>query len=460
MNTFHDVTVVILAAGLGTRMKSRHAKVLHSAGGRTLIQHGVKTALNFARPERVFAVVGHQAEQVRENLAHTGVRFIHQTEQKGTGHAVMCGRAALEPLGGHLLVFYGDCPLILPSTLNAFLASGTTLISTMLDDPTGYGRVVRNADGTVKAIVEQKAATPEQLQVREINAGIYCFHSETFWRNVGNLTTDNPAGEYYLTDMIALLAADGFPVNAMVVEDAAELLGINNRVELAAADGILRARKVRELMLGGVTVEKPETVTVDDQVTVGMDTVIAPFAQLRGDTVVGENCFIGASSIIHDSELADDVEIGAFTVVGTSKLERGASAGPFARLRMGNHLGEGVHIGNFVELKKATLGAGTKAGHLAYLGDTAVGEGTNIGAGTVTCNYDGTHKHRTTIGSHAFVGSNSTLVAPVTIADGAYIAAGSAITQSVPKEALALGRSRQVNKEGYAGKLKGKTPAG
>lgn len=461
MNIHEDVTIVILAAGLGTRMKSRHAKVLHSAGGRTLIEHSVRTALSLARPERVFVVVGHQAERVREKLAPEGVRFIHQTEQKGTGHAILCGREELSSLGGRLLVFYGDCPLILPSTLEGFLESGAAMITTRLEDPAGYGRVVRNAAGAVQAIVEQKAATPGQLQVREINAGIYCFPSDLFWRHVGRLTTDNPAGEYYLTDMIAILIAEGYPVRAMVVEDSAELLGINNRVELAAADNVLRARKVRRLMLDGVTIEKPETVTIDDQVQVGMDTVIAPFAQLRGNTIVGENCRVGACSIVEDSELAPGVEIGAFSTVGTSKLERGVSVGPFARLRMGNHLGEGVHIGNFVELKKATLGAGAKAGHLAYLGDAVVGEGTNIGAGAITCNYDGTAKHQTTIGSHAFVGSNATLVAPVSIGDGAYVAAGSAITHNVPGEALALGRSRQVNKEGYARKLKGKKlPAG
>jgi bifunctional UDP-N-acetylglucosamine pyrophosphorylase/glucosamine-1-phosphate N-acetyltransferase len=313
--------------------------------------------------------------------------------------------------------------------------------------------VVRDASGGVQAIVEQKAATPEQLLLNEINAGIYCFQADLFWNNVGRLTTNNPAGEYYLTDMVEILIGEGHTVQAMVVDDSAELLGINNRVELAAADSVLRARKIRELMLDGVTIEKPDTVTIDDQVSVGMDSVIAPFAQLRGNTVIGENCRIGAGSIIEDSELGDEVEIGPYTVIGTSKLERGVHAGPFARLRMGNHLKRDVHVGNFVELKKAVLGAGTKAGHLAYLGDTTIGEATNIGAGTITCNYDGANKHQTKIGSHAFIGSNATLVAPVEIGDGAYIGAGSAITHNVPEEALALGRSRQVNKEGYARKL-------
>ncbi|MCU1259534.1 MAG: UDP-N-acetylglucosamine pyrophosphorylase / glucosamine-phosphate N-acetyltransferase [Bryobacterales bacterium] len=459
MSIHNDVTIAILAAGLGTRMKSRRAKVLHSAGGRTLMEHSVRTALSLAAPERVFAVVGHQAENVRQNVASYGIRFINQEEQKGTGHAILCGRNELASLGGMLLVFYGDCPLILPSTLESLIerhrssSAAATMITTRLEEPTGYGRVVRNPAGALQSIVEQKAASPDQLKVREINAGIYCFRSELFWRYVDLLTANNPAGEYYLTDMISILIEHGHPVQAITLDDSAELLGINNRIELAAADRVLRARKVRQLLLDGVTIEKPETVTVDDQVLVGMDTVIGPFAQLRGNTVIGENCRIGACSIIEDSELADEVEIGPFTIVGTSKLERGVHAGPYARLRMGNHLAEDVHIGNFVELKKATLGAGTKAGHLAYLGDAIVGEGTNIGAGAITCNFDGVSKHQTKVGNHAFIGSNSTLVAPLEIASNSYVAAGSVITHNVPEQALALGRSRQVNKEGYAKKL-------
>ncbi len=468
MNPNNDVAIVILAAGLGTRMKSRHAKVLHSAGGRTLIQHSVRTALSIAPPERVFVVVGHQAERVRASVAATGVRFIHQVEQKGTGHAILCGREELASFRGMLAVFYGDCPLILPSTLQEMIAlqrsseSGATMITTRLSEPSGYGRVIRDTQGNVQGIVEQKAASPDQLKINEINAGIYCFQSELFWRYAGQLTTNNPAGEYYLTDMISILIDAGHFVHAMPVADSAELLGINNRVELATADSVLRGRKVKQLMLEGVTIEKPETVTIDDQVQVGMDTVIAQFAQLRGETVVGENCRIGSSSIIENSVLADGVEIGAFTIVGTSRLERGVSAGPFARLRMNNKLGENVHIGNFVELKNAGLGEGVKAGHLAYLGDVTIGEQTNIGAGSITCNFDGVTKHRTHIGNRAFIGSNSTLVAPVEIGEGSYIAAGSVITEPVPGEALALGRSRQTNKEGYARKIaeSRKKPAG
>jgi bifunctional UDP-N-acetylglucosamine pyrophosphorylase / glucosamine-1-phosphate N-acetyltransferase len=455
-----DVTVVILAAGLGTRMRSKQAKVLHSAGGKTLMQHAVDTAKAIAAPERIFVVVGHQADQVQENVKDRGVKFIVQTEQRGTGHALLCGQAELAPLPGLLVIFYGDCPLILPSTLSELIerqresGAAATLVSTSLKDPTGYGRVIRTETGGVVAIVEQKAASPEQLALHEINAGIYCFRADLFWQRIGQLTPNHAANEYYLTDMIEILIGAGFRVQDMHVRDSSELLGINNRVELAKVDRKFRERKVHELMYSGVTIEKPETVTIDAQVRVGMDTVIEPFVQLLGDTVIGEACRIGACSIITNSELGDAVKIGAFTIVGDSKLDRGANAGPYSRLRMHSHVETGGHVGNFVELKKTKLGAGSKANHLAYLGDSEIGAGTNIGAGTITCNYDGIQKHRTKIGSKTFVGSNSTLVAPLEVADGAYIAAGSVVTRNVPEDALAIGRARQENKEGYAKKLR------
>jgi bifunctional UDP-N-acetylglucosamine pyrophosphorylase/glucosamine-1-phosphate N-acetyltransferase len=456
----NDVTVVILAAGLGTRMKSNQAKVLHCAGGQTLIRHAVDAARAIAAPERIFVVVGHQAGEVKANVADRGVRFIAQAEQRGTGHALLCGQPELAPLGGLLVIFYGDCPLILPSTLTQLVARQTgsncaaTLISTRLKDPTGYGRVIRTENGGVAAIVEQKAASREQLAVHEINAGIYCFEAGLFWDGIKELTPNNAANEYYLTDMVEILIKRGCSVQDFHVKDSRELLGINNRVELAAADRVFRDRKVNQLMLDGVTIERPETVTVDSQVHVGIDSVIEPFAQLRGDTVVGERCRIGACSIVADSELGDEVEIGAFTMIGQSKLERGVHAGPYARLRMDNHVAENARIGNFVELKKTRLGAGSKANHLAYLGDSEIGAGTNIGAGTITCNYDGVDKHMTKIGDQAFIGSNSTLVAPLEIAGNTYIAAGSVITKTVPEDALAIGRSRQENKEGYAKRLR------
>jgi bifunctional UDP-N-acetylglucosamine pyrophosphorylase/glucosamine-1-phosphate N-acetyltransferase len=452
------VTVVILAAGLGTRMKSRKAKVLHRAGGKALVEHVVETALELAPAERIFVVVGHQAGEVRQAVATPGIGFIEQQEQKGTGHAVMVGREALSGMDGYLMILYGDSPLLRPETLKRLIEAEASrdaagvLLTARMADPTGYGRVIRNDRGRVAAIVEQKAGTPEQLAIREANMGIYCYRADLFWKHVDEIRPDNPAHEYYLTDMVEILNRAGHSVDALEIDDEREALGINTRLELAEVDRLLRGRKVRELMLAGVTIEKPETVTVDAGVRIGMDTVIEPFAQILGRTAIGENCRIGACSIVKDSEIADDVEIGAFTMVGTSRLERGVHAGPFARLRMENHVAEGAHIGNFVELKKTRMGANAKANHLAYLGDSQIGARVNIGAGTITCNYDGVHKHPTRIGDGAFIGSNSTLVAPIEIGDGAYVGAGSVVTDPVPADALAIGRARQVVKEEWARK--------
>ena len=459
------VTVVILAAGLGTRMKSRRAKVLHQAGGKTLIEHTVDTALSLASPERVFVVVGHQAKEVRAAVHTRDVRFIHQTEQKGTGHALMAGRELLEPLGGLLVVYYGDCPQIPAALLQSLVEhqsrsdAAATLVAAELDDPTGYGRVIRDASGRVLAVVEQKAGTTQQLAIREGNVGIYCFRADLFWKYVGELQPNNPAREYYLTDMVEILIQAGYKIDAYRAENPCVLLGINNRIELAAADRRFRDRKVRQLMLDGVTIEKPETVSVDDAVSIGVDTVIEPFAQVLGRTRIGEGCRIGACSIIRDSELADGVQVGAFTIIGTSRVAAGVTVGPYARLRLDNDVAPGAQIGNFVELKKTRMGAGAKAMHLAYLGDSTIGESVNIGAGTITCNFDGRAKHQTQIGEGAFVGSNSTLVAPVEVGAGAYLAAGSVITDPVPPDALALGRARQVIKEGWARRRREKAPA-
>ena len=452
------LTVVILAAGLGTRMKSRKAKVLHRAGGRYLLEHVVRTAAQITPPEHIFVVVGHQADAVRAAIQTAGVRFIHQAEQKGTGHALMVSAEELAPLGGRLVILYGDCPLVRAETLRGLVAAqephdaAGAILTAIMDDPTGYGRVLRDAGGQVTGVVEQRAGTPEQLAIREANMGLYCYRAEPFWKHVAELRPDNPAHEYYLTDMVEVLRRAGYRINPYRIDDPREVLGINDRAELAVVDRLLRDRKVRELMLAGVTIEKPETVTVDPDVMVGLDTVIEPFAQLLGSTSIGEGCRIGACSIIRDSDLADEVEIGAFTIVGTSRLERGAHAGPFARLRMANHLDAGAHVGNFVELKKTRLGAGSKSMHLAYLGDSQVGEHVNVGAGTITCNYDGFGKYPTRIGAGAFIGSNSTLIAPVAVGEGAYVAAGSVVTNEVPPDALAVARQTQVNKEGWAAK--------
>ena len=463
MNT--PVTVVILAAGLGTRMKSRRAKVLHEAGGQALIEHTVDTALSLAQPDRIFVVVGHQADQVKSTVEGRGVSFIHQTEQKGTGHALIAGREWLAPLGGLLVVYYGDCPLIPAAVLASLIDhqehsdAAATLVSAELEDPTGYGRVIRDSGDRVLAVVEQKAGTPEQLAIREANVGIYCFQAGPFWKHIDELRPDNPAHEYYLTDMIEILIRAGHTVDAYRAGNPEALLGINNRVELAAADRTFRERKVRELMLAGVTVEKPETVSVDDTVAIGMDTVIEPFAQILGKTRIGEACRVGACSIVRDSDLADGVQVAPFTMINASRVAEEAHIGPYARLRLENDVASGAHIGNFVELKKTRLGAGAKANHLAYLGDSVIGDNVNVGAGTITCNYDGRAKHQTKIGKGVFVGSNSTLVAPLEIGDGAYLAAGSVITDPVPADALALGRARQVTKPDWARERRKKTKA-
>lgn len=452
----NSVSAVILAAGLGTRMKSKLAKVLHRAGGACLLEHVLQVARTVAPPEQITAVVGHQAEHVRAAVEHHGIHFRVQTEQKGTGHALrMCaGVPGLER--GRVVLLYGDVPLLSATTLQRLLEAhaasraAATVITARVANPTGYGRIVRDEAGAVQAIVEEKAATAEQKQITEINSGIYCFEAELLWPHLERIEPNPASGEIYLTDLVELLRASGHATYPLLIDDVSELLGINTRLELAEADQIFRARKVRELMLSGVTIEKPDTVMVDTQVEVGRDTVIGPHAQLLGDTRIGESCLVGASSIVENSELADGVAVFPFTSIQDSRLCEGAQVGPYARLRMGAVVEAGAHIGNYVELKKTRLGAGSKAMHLAYLGDSTIGENVNIGAGTITCNYDGRKKHPTVIGDGAFVGSNSTLVAPVEIGAGSYVAAGSVITKPVPGDALGIGRGHQVNKEGWA----------
>jgi len=458
-----NISIMILAAGLGTRMKSKRAKVLHEAGGAPLIEHVAGAALALAPPDRIFVVIGRQAEQVQAVLAGRGVQFVLQSEQLGTGHALKVSRERVEPLGGDVVVLYGDCPLLSPGTLRELIQaqqsgpSAATVITTVLPDPAGYGRILRDAEGSVRAIVEQKAGTPEELAIREVNSGIYCFRGALLWRHLGEIQPANAAREYYLTDIVAIFHRAGLAVRPLLMEDPTELLGINTRVELAQVDAILRLRKARQLMLDGVTIEKPETVTVDAGVEIGPDTIIEPFARILGRTRIGENCRIGACSVVRDSELAGEVEVLPFTMVDDCTVGRGARLGPYSRLRMKARVGAGARIGNFVELKKTDFGAGSKSQHLAYLGDAKIGEGANIGAGAITCNYDGEKKHETRIGARAFIGSNATLVAPLEIGDGAYVAAGSVVTDSVPADALALGRARQVVKEGWAKKRRAKS---
>ena len=448
-------SIAILAAGLGTRMKSNLAKVLHRAGGFTLVEHAVRAARGVAEASEIVAVVGHQADAVTEILKPYGVATALQSEQRGTGHALAMARSALQGVAGRLVVLYGDVPLLSGDTIRrlveAYDQSGKAgvVITCELADPTGYGRIVRAGDGAVAAIVEQKAATAEQRAIREINSGIYCFNADLVWRHLEEIGTANPAGEYYLTDIVEILRRHGHGVVPMLIDDFSQILGINNRVELSQVDEILRRRKTHELMIEGVTIERSDTVVVDMDVQVGRDCVLESGVRLLGSTVVGEGCVIGAGSVLTNARLGTGVLIAPYTVISDSEIGDEAHLGPFARLRSNNQVGAKAHIGNFVELKKTRLGKGVKAGHLAYLGDSVIGAKTNIGAGTITCNYDGVHKHQTTIGEHAFIGSNSTLVAPIEVGDRAYVGAGSVLTKTVPADSLALGRAHQVVKEGW-----------
>ena len=454
-------TVVILAAGLGTRMRSKRAKVLHRAGGMALVEHVVLAARSVAEADSIVAVTGHQAGAVEELLAPRGLRFARQKKQKGTGDALACAQPAAPP-SDLVMVLYGDTPLLTAGTLvrlrDAHAASDAagTLITTTLENPTGYGRVIADESGSVQAIVEEKACTAEQRGIQVINSGIYCFRADLLWKHLAEIQPTAPAGEYYLTDMAAILSAHGHRVQAWHLADSNELLGINTRVELADADRLLRRRKTDQLMLAGVTIESPETVAIDAAVTIGQDTIIEPFARILGETRIGEDCRIGAGAVIESSLLADGAIVKPYSVISDSKIGEKAQVGPFARLRMNAEIGIDARVGNFVEVKKSHLGAGTKAQHLAYLGDADIGSDVNVGAGTITCNFDGKQKHETRIGAGAFIGSNSTLVAPVEIGGDSYVGAASVITENVPKQALALGRARQVVKTDWLQKRKQK----
>jgi bifunctional UDP-N-acetylglucosamine pyrophosphorylase / glucosamine-1-phosphate N-acetyltransferase len=451
------LAVVIMAAGKGTRLKSRRPKVLHEVGGKSLLGQVVAAASRVVAPQDIYTVVGHQAERVKAAVAATGVGFIDQTEQRGTGHAIQCARAAVADYE-HILVLSGDVPLIRAETIELLwqfhLAehAAMTILTAAPEDPTGYGRVLRKSKDSaeVNAIVEQKELTAEQQSASEINSGIYAFKTGALLNHLDELTTDNAHGELYLTDMASLLRGAGERVVAIEAPHAAEVLGANTIAELAALDATLRAATASRLMAAGVTIFRPDTCVIDAEVEVAPDTVIEPFVQLLGSTRIGSDCLIRSYSVVEDCTLGDRVLLLQSCVLEQSTVGDGAKIGPFAHLRPGSEIGEDAHVGNFVETKKTRLGKGAKANHLTYLGDTDVGDRTNIGAGVITCNYDGVHKHRTKIGNGVFVGSDSTLVAPVTLEDGAYIGAGSCITKDVPAGALAVGRAQQITKEGWA----------
>ena len=450
------LAIVIMAAGKGTRLKSARPKVLHEVGGKPLLAHVIAAASKLVAPVDIYVVVGHQAERVRAAVQQTGVRFVDQTEQRGTGHAVQSAR---ESIAGYenVMVLSGDAPLVKSTTLESVWhfhqehMAAMTLVSAEPADPTGYGRVFRKAaqQPDVVAIIEQKQLTAEQVKMREVNMGLYVFRTEPLLEHLSQLTTDNPHGELYLTDMAAVLQKAGERVIAYKAEHAAELLGANTLAEMAALDAQMRMETAEKLMAQGVTIFRPETCVIDADVEVAADAVIEPFVQLLGKTKIGTASKIRSYSVIENCTLGEDVLVRQSCVLSESTVADGARIGPFAHLRPGSELGPQVHVGNFVETKKAKLGKGSKANHLTYLGDTEVGEGSNIGAGVITCNYDGVHKHTTKIGNKAFVGSDSTLVAPVTVGDGAYIGAGSCITKDVDAGALAVARAHQVTKPGW-----------
>jgi len=456
--------IVILAAGKGTRLKSKMAKVLHRIAGLPLLVHVITAAREVSPAEDIFCVIGHQADQVRAETSSLGTRFVEQTEQKGTGHALLQCRQALAGYE-QVLVLSGDVPLIRPETMarlrDFHLArkAAMTILTAEPADPSEYGRIVRGpGDGgdEVTAIVEQKQASAEQAAIREINSGIYAFDVKALFARIERLETANPHGEYYLTDMAAILRGDGQRVLALKAAEVAEVMGVNTRRELVALDRLLRAHKAARLMDNGVTIYRPESCVIDAQVTVGADTVIEPFVQLLGATTIGENCRIRSYSVLTNARIADGVTIRHACIAEDVVIGSGAVVGPFSHLRPGSDLGDGAHVGNFVETKKARIGRGSKANHLTYLGDVEIGEGVNIGAGTITCNYDGVDKHQTVIEDGVFIGSDTTLVAPVTVGKGAYVGAGSCITKPVPPDSLAFSRPPQLVKEGWAAKRREK----
>lgn len=458
--------IVIMAAGKGTRLRSALPKVLHQVGGKALLLHVIAAAETATAAENIVVVVGHQAEQVKAATAYTGVQYVLQPQQLGTGHALQCVRDWYMASGTkqpeHLLVLSGDVPLIRPETITKLRdkhlndGAAMTILTALPMDPTGYGRVLRKQDGSgdVAGIVEQKSITERLLaapeRLREINSGIYAFRTADLFDRLGSLQNTNSAGEFYLTDLAAMLVADRERVVAVAAESVDEVLGANTIAEMMHLDASLREITAKRLMATGVTIFRPETVTIDASVEVGADTVIEPFTQLLGKTKIGSNCRIRSYSVIEDCTLGDGVLVRNGCILASSTVADSAQLGPYAHLRPGSQIGERAHVGNFVETKNTVLEDGSKANHLTYLGDAVIGSGTNIGAGVITCNYDGVHKHQTKIGDGVFVGSNSALVAPVTLESGSFIAAGSCITEDVPAGSLALGRSRQVNKADWA----------
>lgn len=449
--------IVVLAAGKGTRLKSKRPKVLHEIGGKTLLRHVVDAAREILPAKDIHIVIGHQAEAVKSSLTGLAVGFVEQKEQRGTGDAVRLAAGALSGYD-HLLVLSGDAPLVTREMIAQIRdfhlkqKAAMTILTATAADPFGYGRVIRKAPDSdeVLKIVEQKALPPELLRINEINAGLYAFARLAFTAHIQSLGTQNAHREFYLTDMAAILSGAGERVVALRTEDANAVLGANTIEEMMALDQQIRMRMARRLMASGVTIFRPDTSVIDAGVSIAPDTILDPFVQILGNTRIGEDCHIRSYSVLEDAVLGNGITVRQGSTITASEIHDGAVIGPYAHLRPESEIGEGAHVGNFVETKKTRLGKGSKANHLTYLGDSVIGSGVNIGAGVITCNYDGVTKKQTKIEDGAFIGSDSTLVAPVTVGRGAYVAAGSCITEDVPDDALALGRARQTVKENWA----------
>jgi bifunctional UDP-N-acetylglucosamine pyrophosphorylase/glucosamine-1-phosphate N-acetyltransferase len=449
-----NFSILILAAGRATRFKSEHSKMLHPLAGRLLGEYIVRAALA-AGPDCLYMMIGHEREEVRKAFARPGLVFIEQNEQLGTGHAVMMARPELEKCASPtVVVLVGDAPLLRSATLLKLVEAhrqaraACTILTTHLENPTGYGRLLR-AGRRVRSILEEKVVTPAQKRIREVNSGIICFSRTHLLEHLEELSTENAQREYLLTDLVAILNRHRLKVAAFPVADSREVLGVNDRVELAQIEKLLRLRKAEALMREGVTVVNPETTYIDPDVEAGQDTVIEPGASLLGRTRLGIACHIQSYCTITDASLADRVTVRPCSVIANSEIASDVTIGPFAHLRDGVVIEENARIGNFVEVKKSRVGRGTKALHLTYLGDATLGENVNIGAGTVTCNYDGVKKNPTVIEDGVFIGSGNMLVAPVRIGKGSYTAAGSTISEDVPPDSLAIARSPQVTKQGW-----------
>ncbi len=449
-----ELGVVVLAAGQGTRMKYNLPKVLHPLGGRPLFLHVLRTAQRL-NPNAVAIVIGHGAEAVRSAYAGNDVAWILQEQQRGTGHAVLCAKEAFKGFKGEVIILSGDVPFIREQTLLMLVAhhrsrnAAVTLLTAFLDEPKGYGRILRDDHGNATGIVEEKDATPAQRGIREVNAGVYVVSASFAFAALSEVKNHNQQGEYYLPDIVAIGLAQRADIETVRVDDVREMLGVNTREELAFMEKDLRQSINKKWMLAGVTFKDPDTTYIEDGVTIGKDTVIGPNTQLRGKTVVGERCQIDGSAFLTDAQIGDEVHLRFSVVMTGCRVANGAIIGPFAHLRPGSNLGPNVHIGNFVETKEAKIGQGTKANHLTYLGDVTIGSEANIGAGTITCNYDGFHKYNTTIGDRVQVGSDTTLIAPVSLGDDVYVATASTVRHDVPAGALVYNQRDERVREGW-----------